>query len=98
MAISADFDQHFFISQKVQTFFLNFCELHIIKCISNIFQELFSELDYLKNFLSYVVIEYYKREKSYCIVELVFIICRASYIALLRRKTKACLQAWRIVI
>ena len=66
MMILADFDQPFFISQKVQIFVKKSWELHIIKCISIIFQELFSEFNYLYYFLSYVVIEYFKREKSYC--------------------------------
>ena len=42
-------------------------ELHTIKCISIIFQKLFSEFNYLYYFFGYVVIKYFKREKSYCI-------------------------------
>ena len=48
----------------------NFCEqdqgITIIKCIYIIFQELFSEFDYLLKLRvqSYVVVEDYKREKS----------------------------------
>ena len=66
MIILADFDQYFVTRQKVLIFVKKSCELHIIKCISNIFQEFFSEFNYLKNFSSYVVIEYSKREKTYC--------------------------------
>ena len=48
-------------------FVKNARELHIIKCIDIIVQEFFLEFDYLWNFCSYVVIEYYNREISYCI-------------------------------
>ena len=43
-----------------------FWELSIIKCIYHTFQELFTEINYLNYFKSYVVIEYYKRKKTYC--------------------------------
>ena len=66
MVFFADFEQHFVICQKVQIFVKKSQELHIIKCITISFKELFSEFNYLYYFLSYVVIEYYKREKSYC--------------------------------
>ena len=45
------------------------CELQIIKCIFHIFQEFFSEFNYLYNFLSYAVIQYSKREKTYCTIK-----------------------------
>lgn len=67
MASFADFDQHFLMCQKNQTFVKNFLELHIIKCILIFFQEIFSKFYYLFYFLSFmtdVVKEYYKREKS----------------------------------
>ena len=66
-AFFAVFDQHFFLCQEVQIFVKKSWELHIVKCISHTFQELFSEVNYLYYFLSYVVIEFYKREKTYCI-------------------------------
>ena len=66
MAFFAVFDQHFFLCQLVQIFVKKSLELHIVKCISHTFQELFSEVHYLYYFLSYVVIEFYKCEKTYC--------------------------------
>ena len=46
MTILADFDQHFFISQKVQIFVKKFLHLHIIKFIYHTFQELITEINY----------------------------------------------------
>ena len=47
-------------------------ESHIIKCINTIFQELFSEFNYLYYFLSYVLIKCYKRDESYCIMQCLY--------------------------
>ena len=60
------FDQNFVLCQEVEIFVKKSRELHIVKCISHTFQELFSEANYLYYFLKYVVIEFYKREKTYC--------------------------------
>ena len=68
MAYFTVFDQHFYLCQEVQIFVKKSRELHIVKCISHTFQELFSEVNHLYYFLKYVVIEFYKREKTYCIL------------------------------
>ena len=66
MAYFIVFDQHFYLCQEVQIFVKKSWELHIVKCISHSFQELFSEVNYLYYFLKHAVIEFYKREKTYC--------------------------------
>ena len=60
------FDRYFCLCHEVQIFVKKSWKLNIIKCIYHIFQELFTEINYLNYFKSYIVIECYKREKTYC--------------------------------